>query len=385
MRILPQLITFLLPVALLLQCTAPGARQPVGNTAADPTNAYVGTYTRDEGWVHGKAEGIYRLTFADDGSVVGKELIDEVVNPSFVLESADGKYLYAVSELARADEPTGYLHMLEIGKDHATVTRLSTEGKAPCHIAEDRTGRWIVTSTYVGGTARLFRRTPAGLLEATDLFVAPRDLVPGKVPHLHSARFAPDNRTVAVADLGLDRVWLFTLDAAAGKLLPHPQGYVAMAAGAGPRHTEWSADGRFLYVINELDYTVSVVAHDAAADRFTVAQTLSTLPADYDGKNSCADVHLHPNGRFLYGSNRGHNSIAIFSVDAKTGRLAAAGHHPTGGDFPRNFAIAPGGKTMYVANQNTDNVTVHTLDPKTGQLTATGQSFAVPTPVCLDF
>lgn len=373
---------------LLLTCyLLPGCTLPdTATNSGDLVSAYVGTYTRNEGWVNGKSAGVYQLdTERKTGQITGQRLIAEIVNPSFVVESADEKYLYVVSELAHDDEPTGFLHVLDINNGYREISRLPTAGQAPCHIETDQTGNFVVASNYVGGNASLYRRQSDGTLVATDRFDVAKDLLPGRSSHLHSAQFAPDNRIVAIADLGFDRVWLFALDATNGKLIPHDQIAVKLADKAGPRHMQWSADGRFLYVINELNSTVNVLGYDRPSDRFTILQTISTLPAGWEGTNSCADLHLHPNGKFLFGSNRGHNSIAGFRIDAGTGLLTAKGQTSTEGETPRNFALSPNGKFLYAANQNSGNVTVFVLNDKSGQLTYTGQSVALGTPVCVEF
>lgn len=349
-------------------------------------SAYVGSYTRDEGWVNGQGPGVSQIDVrVKTGRILKQRAIADITNASFVVESADERCLYVVSELAREDEPTGFIHVLDIEKEYQEISKIPTGGKAPCHIEIDNTGNYIITTNYVGGVAKMYRRQVDGTLLPTDKFEVANALLPGGSPHLHSAQFSPDNRTVAIADLGLDRVWLFLLDAANGKLIPHDQGFVKLAEKAGPRHTTWSADGRFLYVINELNSTVNVIGYDEAKSRFNILQTITTLPAGWTGDNSTADLHLHPNGKFLFGSNRGHNSIAGFNVDQKTGLLTANGHESTRGDAPRNFSLSPNGRFLYAANQNTSTITVFSLNEKSGQLTYTEQGFVTGTPVCIEF
>jgi len=372
--------------ALLFCCLPACSPKAVVTNGIDNVTAYIGSYTRDEGWVNGRSEGIAQIIIDPaTGRILSKRPIASMINPSFVIESADGRYLYAVSEMAREGEPSGSIVTFDIKDDYRKLSELPTGGKASCHVQADRTGKMLMTCNYVGGVAMAFLRNTDGTLTETDKFVVPKNLVPGKQPHLHSAKFSPSNRIVALADLGLDRVWLFHPNPNTGKIEPHAQGFVPLAPGAGPRHTEWSADGRFLYVINELNGTVNVLGYDGAADRFTNLQTISTLPEKFFGKNSCADIHLHPNGKLLYGSNRGHNSIVSYRVNQANGRLSLIGHQPTEGDFPRNFAISPTGNFLYVANQNSGNITVHALNQKSGQLTYLNQRFAIATPVCIEF
>lgn len=352
----------------------------------ESTTAYVGTFTRDEGWVNGQAKGVYQINLNKvDGKITGQKMIAPITNPAYLAESADKKYLYVTSHLSRNGEPTGFLHVLDVRNDFREISRVETGGKSTCHVEIDATGDFVITSNYNGGVSQLYRRQADGSLKLADVFKISDDLVPGKAPHLHSAMVEPANRLVAIADLGLDRIWLFTLDQVNGKLVPHDQPFVQLANGAGPRHTTWSADGRFLYVINELNSTVNVLDYAAAEDRFTIGQTINTLPAKFKEKNSCAHVALHPTGNFLFGSNRGHNSIVAYRVDKKTGRLTLVGHQSTEGDFPRGFAVAPSGEYLYAANQNTGDISVHFINQKSGELTFTGQLYDLPSPVCIRF
>lgn len=379
------LLPFLLGGCLLLSVVA--CKVQVTTKDADtPITAYVGTYTRTEGHVDGKAEGIYRVQLDElNGAISEKTVVAEIPNPSFVKLSADKHYLYAVSELAHADEPTGFVHAFRV-KDGALteISKLPTDGKAPCHLEIDKSGDYLLASNYVGGVAKMYRIAEDGSLTVADKFQVPMDLVPGRSSHLHSAKLSPDNNTVAIADLGLDRIWLFELDTEKGKLVPLEQSFLSLADKAGPRHSVWSVDGRYLYVINELNATVDVIEKAASGDVFKVVQTASTLPEGWTGKNACADIHLHPNGLYLYGSNRGHNSIVVFSVDQTDGRLSLLEHKGTRGDFPRNFAVSPRGKMLWVANQNTSNVSAFKISEKDGTLRFLWD-YDVATPVCLEF
>jgi 6-phosphogluconolactonase len=349
-------------------------------------SAYVGSYTRDEGWVNGKGGGVSEIDVrVKTGRILKQRMIADITNASFLVESADERYLYVVSELAREDEPTGFIHVLDIENDYQEISKIPTDGKAPCHIELDKTGNYVITTNYVGGVAKMYRRQVDGTLLPTDQFKITSTMDADRSPHLHSAQFSPDNRIVAIADLGLDQILFYRLDAANGKLIAHDQPFMKLAGKAGPRHMTWSDNGDFLYVINEVNSTVNVLGYDKKADRFTNLQTISTLPADWTGNNSTADLHLHPSGKFLYGSNRGHNSIVGFLVNQKTGLLTANGHESTRGDAPRNFSLSPDGRFLYAANQNTSTITVFSLNEKSGQLTYTEQGFVTGTPVCIEF
>ena len=202
-------------------------------------------------------------------------------------------------------------------------------------------------------------------------------------PHPHSTNFDPAHRFAFVADLGLDEVVAYRFDGKTGLLAAHDAGTVRLAAGAGPRHLAFHPDGRRAYVINELDSTITRLAYDAGAGKMTAVQTLSTLPAGFQGKNSTAEVVVHPDGKLVFGSNRGHDSIAIFTIDGATGALKAAGHQPTGGKTPRNFAIDPTGAYLLAANQDSDTIAVFRIDRGTGRLDPVGSPTRVPRPVCL--
>jgi len=204
-------------------------------------------------------------------------------------------------------------------------------------------------------------------------------------PHAHSVTLDAAGRFVFAADLGIDKIMVYRLAEPSGVLEPHEPPSVSLTPGSGPRHFAFHPNGRFAYVINELSNTVAVFAYDAVAGKLNQAQTVNTLPEDFQGNNSTAEVRVHPSGRFVYGSNRGHDSIAVFQADAETGRLTPAGHAATGGKTPRNFNIDPSGRYLLAANQDTGNVVAFAIDAVTGALTATGQEVKVPCPVCVAF
>jgi 6-phosphogluconolactonase len=204
-------------------------------------------------------------------------------------------------------------------------------------------------------------------------------------PHAHSADVTPDNALAVAADLGLDKLMLYRLDPGAAMLTPHEPPFVTLQPGCGPRHLAFHPNGRFAYVITELANTVIALAYDAARGSFEVLQTVNTLPAGWTGESYCAEICVHPSGRFVYGSNRGHDSIAIFAVDAATGMLTPAGHASTQGKWPRGFALDPAGRFCYVANEHSDSIVVFRVDAASGALTPTGHALSVPSPVCVLF
>ncbi|MEO0733814.1 MAG: lactonase family protein [Bacteroidota bacterium] len=388
-----QLLTCVLGLLIFTTFENCSVRAPVTGTntyaqavSARALTAYLGTYTRKEGHVDGQADGIYRVKFdLNGGEMTQPSLLAEVINPSFLKLSQRKDILIVASELAHADEPTGFVHTFRIAGGEATeVSKLPSNGQAPCHLELDQTGHYVIASNYVGGTASLYRLADDGKMILRDTFVVPEADFPGRNSWLHSANIAPDNKLVAIADKGLDRIWFQQLYERGGKFRDYPQAYVALAPGSGPRHTQWSADGQFLYVINELSNTVSVLGHNAGASEFSVLQTLSTIPPGHKGASYCADLHLHPSGQFLYGSNRGHNSIVTYAVDPITGLLTDLGRVSTMGEFPRNFALSPEGDFLWAANQNSNNISAYAINAKTG-LPRFLAEYEALTPVCIAY
>lgn len=353
------------------------------------TTAYIGTYTRKEGHVDGKAAGIYRIKIDQQtGKISNKTTVAQLINPSYIAITKDKKHLYAVSELAQAGETTGYVYAFKITPDSLQeINRLPTNGLAPCHVEIDKTGNFVFVANYVGGIAKMYRRGAGGELIATDEIQLEGSSVHPQQdsPHLHSVKISPDNQWAIIPDKGTDNIWIFKIDHQEGKLIPHTQAFIKIQAGAGPRHAVWSADGQFIYVINELDNSMNVLAYKDTDQSFQSIQNISTLPDNFKENSYCADIHLHPSGSFLYGSNRGHNSIVIYKVDKETGKLSNVGFESTRGDFPRNFNLAKNGQWLYAANQNTSNITVYKIDPTTGLLTFTEEDFDIETPVCIAF
>jgi 6-phosphogluconolactonase len=342
---------------------------------------WVGTYCgQDE-------HAIIRLSFDGDGQFTQTAAVTGVERPSFLAVSKSGQTLYAVEERGGGD---GHVISLTSQPDTGEWTvgkRLSTEGGAPCHLALDDNERFLFVANYSGGSVLSYSLEEKGGLSATlnkvqheGVGVRP-DRQEG--PHPHSVNWDARTGLLLVPDLGLDVVAAYRLDAGSGRLTR--QSSLPFAPGAGPRHYTAHPTLPVAYVINELDSTVTVLRRTLPDGGFTVAESVSTLPTEgpQPDFNAPADLHLSADGAFLYGSNRGHDSIAVFAVDQDDGRLAPVQHIPTGGKFPRNFCLSPDGRYLLVANQDSDNIVVFAIDRTSGKLTPTGEEYAVKTPVCL--
>jgi 6-phosphogluconolactonase len=254
-------------------------------------------------------------------------------------------------------------------------------------VAIDQTGQFALVANYSSGSASILPVQEDGSLGEASDFKQHQGFGPNERrqqgPHAHSVTLSPDNRFAFVADLGIDRMMIYQLDLDKGKLIPNDPPWAETYPGAGPRHFAFHPNGRYAYIINELGSSVSAFAYDAARGSLRELQTLSTLPERFKGRNTCADVHISADGKFLYGSNRGHDSIALFSIDSSTGTLAAIGHESTRGKTPRNFGLDPSGSFLLAANQDTNNVVAFSVDQETGLLSPTGHQIEVPAPVCV--
>jgi 6-phosphogluconolactonase len=345
---------------------------------------YVGTYTS------GKSEGIYVYRMNTGTGELKRFSSIKSVNPSFLAIDRSRRYLYAVNEVSEfaglgavsafaIDRITGKLNFL---------SQTATSGADPCHLTVDHTGRSLLVANYTGGNVTVIAIRPNGRLGLVTDFKQHQGSGPKeqqKGPHPHFIVLDRFGRHAFAVDLGIDKVMIYRFDGVNRKLLPAKQPWVSLAAGAGPRHLAVHPNQKRIYVINELDSTLTTLNYDARNATLHPLDTVSTLPLDFSGVSYCADVHVHPSGRFLYGSNRGHNSIAVFAIEPRTGKLRLVEHVSTEGKWPRNFAIDPIGRFLLVANQHTDNVVVFRIDARTGRLMPTGQTAEIPTPVCLKF
>lgn len=351
--------------------------------------ALLGTYTGAE------SRGIYVVRLnAETGELSTPQLAAEAANPAFLALHPNGRVVYAINESNTIKGGRGgAVSSFTVEPSTGQLTKLNSESTGSsslAHVAVDSTGRMVAAASYGGGYTVAFPLDAIGRLQPhSGLLRHEGPLGPQSdrqdKPHAHSVTFSPDNRFAMVADLGLDRVLIFRADVAAGTLAPNDPAFAALAPGAGPRHSKFSADGKFFYVINELDATITAFRHDIAAGTLNPFQTISTLPPDYTGRKSTAEIRIHPNGRFVYGSNRGHNSLAVFGVDNATGELTRIENVPTGGEIPRNFELTPDGAWLLCANQDSNNLTVFRVDANTGRLTSTPHTATVSKAVCVLF
>jgi 6-phosphogluconolactonase len=364
--------------------------------AADPAPAngkyfvYVGTYT-EEG---SKSKGIYAYRFdpaAKEITAIG--LVAETINPSFVAVHPNHRFLYAVNEVGKyKGQSSGAVSAFAI--DHVTgkltlLNEVPSRGADPCYITLDKSGKHVLVANYTGGSVAVFPVLDDGRLGDASAFVQHQGHGTNperqERPHAHSIDLSPDNHFALVDDLGLDQVIAYRFDPANGSLTPNEPAFAKVEAGAGPRHLAFHPNGKFAYVINEMHSTVTVFAYDSTGCALRSLQTISTLPPGFTGQNDDAEVQVHPSGKFLYASNRGHDSIAVFAIDPTKGTLTLVEDIPTRGQTPRSFEIDPTGSLLFAANQKSNNIVVFRIDAGTGRLTATGQVLEVDSPVCVKF
>ena len=345
---------------------------------------YVGTYTDGT-----KSEGIYLLRLdRSSGELRQVGTVSASANPSFLAIHPNRRVLYAVNEL----EPSGMVTAFAIARETGALTRLNEQashGGAPCYVSVDPSGRVVLVANYASGTVALLPIAANGELGPAASVVQHTGTGPNSerqaAPHAHCILPAPGNRFALAADLGADRVLVYRLDLDGKTLSPVAGGDAAMRPGAGPRHIAFHPTLPLVFVANELDSTVATLRFDAERGGLALEDTQSTLPTDWSGTNYPADVHITANGRTLYVSNRGHNSVAAFAVAESTGSLALDQVVSTAGDWPRNFTLDPTERWLLVANQRSDSIAVFGRNPATGRLTPTTQRIAIPSPVCLRF
>jgi 6-phosphogluconolactonase len=371
---------FLVLAAAALATTAIAG--PAGKTG--PFTVYVGTYT------DGTSRGIYRMTFdPSTGSLSEPVLAAETKNPSFLALHPSGRFLYAVGEVSSFEgAKTGAVSAFAVDPKTGDLTLLNqqaSEGAGPCHLVVDKTGRNVLVANYGGGTVTVLPIDPDGRLKKASSVRVHEGSGPNKgrqeKPHAHGVYLDAKERFAFSPDLGADRVFVYRFDAAKDTLEPH--GAAPLDPGSGPRHLAFHPSGKHLYVINELLSTVTAFSYDAEKGALAPIQTITTLPPGFSGASWTAEVEVSRDGRFLYGSNRGDDSLAVFAVDPSTGRLTVKGHSPVGGKYPRHFTIDPSGRFILAGHQNSGTISVLRIDPATGVPALTGVTAKLDKPVCL--
>lgn len=345
---------------------------------------YIGTYSKRGS----KGIYVYRMDAKSGVLTAVGDIGGSVENPSFVALHPNGKYLYTACE-----NGGGSVAAFALDAASGIPTLLNqqpAQGNGTCHVSVDHHGRNVLAANYGSGSIVALPIGPDGkLLPATAAIqhTGPSKVNPSRQegPHAHSINPDKKDRYAVAADLGLDKLLVYRLDSAKGILTPNDPPSTSTKPGAGPRHFAFHPNGKFGFVINELDSTTTSYRYDDSRGTLTEVQTLSTLPEGFTGASFPAEVAVHPSGKFLYGSNRGHDSIAVFAIDSSSGKLQPLGHTLTQGKNPRNFGITPSGDFLIAANQDTDNVVVFRIDTRTGRLTPTGQELSIPTPVCVRF
>lgn len=351
--------------------------------------ALLGTYTGAD------SRGIYSVRLnSETGALSTPELAAEISNPEFLALHPNGRIVYALTQVdAVSGKGKGAVAALSLDPKTTRLTLLnveSTDRTSLTHLAVDATGHMVVAAAYGGAYVASFplkndgRVGPVATLISHNDQVGPNQPRQDK-PHPHSVTLSPDNRIAFVADLGVDRVYAYQLAHATGTVAAFNPPYFTISAGSGPRHTAFSPDGKSFYVLDELDSTVTSCRYDGAQGRATPFERVAALPEDFKGKSTASEIRVHPNGRFVYSANRGHNSLAVFSRNPETGALTRVEVVPTGGDTPRNFALTPDGAWLLCAHQASNNLTVFKVSPATGKLTSTPHTATVPKAVCVLF
>ena len=353
---------------------------------------YVGGYTFKGG------KGIYAYKFSSStGKLTPLGIAAETLNPSFLAVHPNGRFLYAVNEFASNQFPpdpkkNGSISAFSVDATTgklAFVNVVSSGGAYTPHLAVDESGTTLVAVNYMSGSTVAFPIDADGSLgEASSLIAHTGSSIDPKRqdgPHPHGVAMAPGNRFVIIPDRGTDKLVVYRLDAANSKLSANDPPFTKLKPGSGPRHFVFRPDAKFGYSVNEISSTVTALGWDAKTGTLTEVQTVSTLPSPSPDGNTAAEVVIDRRGRFLYASNRGHDSIAVFSIDGPTGKLTTVQDIPTEGREPRNFAIDPTSAFLFVANQNSDNIVAFKIDPRTGKLSPTGEKYNAPLPVCIVF
>ncbi len=363
----------------VVACNAPRGAEP------DERLLFVGTYTV------APSKGIYAFRFNDrTGALTAIGLAAETVNPSFLAASPDKRFVFTVNETASyGGGRAGSVTSFAVNAARGSLTQLSvasSRGADPCHLAVDRTGRFLAIANYSAGNVAVLRIGADGRLGASTSVQAHRGSGPNTArqagPYAHAVLFSADNRFLLAADLGIDRLLVYRFEEKTGVITPHDPPDARLAPGAGPRHLAWHPGGRLAFSIDELASTITTFSWDASRGALNTGVTVRTLPADFTGASFTAEIEMHPSGRFVYGSNRGHDSIAVFAVGA-AGALALVEIESTRGRTPRSFTIDRTGRWLLAANQESGTIAVFQINQETGALVPVGEPAEVPSPVSL--
>lgn len=385
--------TLIHSLALLgVLCFMPGCRKPVPKTAASSSPSFwyllAGTYTGTGFTLQGADSGIYILRMnASTGELALVNASPATENPSFLVFDRIRLQVFSVNE-----NDTGGISSFALDTVSMTLrflNKVSSEGKYPCYISLDPTGKFVLAANYGSGNVAAFPVHPDGKIgKAVSVH---QHTGKGPVtdrqegPHAHMILPSPDGKNIYSTDLGTDEIYVYTLNAKNGSLAP-ADFTIKTSSGAGPRHIAFHNAKPWVYVVNELNGTIESFLYEEATGNLNRFQIVSTRKEGDDRFAGCADIHIHPSGKFLYATNRGEiNEIVLFGIEPNTGKLSRRESYPTGGKTPRNFAVSPDGQFLLCANQNTNNIVVFRIDPATGKLTSTGSTFSLPAPVCLRF
>jgi len=376
--------------ALLLSALLLPVAQPADAAGHDDALVYFGTYTGR------KSKGIYVSRFnLTSGRLAAPELAAETISPSFLALHPKRRFLYAVNEMNKfGGKPVGAVSAFSIDAQTGRLSllnQIASGGDGPCHLIVDKGGKNVLVANYGGGSVAVLPLARDGSLREISSFIQHQgtsvDAQRQEGPHAHGIYLDAANRFAYVPDLGLDKVMIYRFAPGPGTLTPNEPAFASIGSGAGPRHFALHPKGKFAYVITEMKCTVAALACDPKSGGLQELQTISTLPAGVavEPGYSTAELFVHPSGKFLYGSNRGHDTIVVYAIDAKTGRLTLVEHVPTQGKIPRSFGLDPGGRWLLAANQNSDSVVVFRIDDRSGRLAATGQTIEVGAPVAVTF
>jgi 6-phosphogluconolactonase len=385
MKIGRRVLLLTLLVASLTVAPSSPSQKPA--SPSPPYLVFVGTYTTKT-----QSKGIYAYEFdANTGKLAPKGIAAEAPDPSWVVVHPSGRFLYAANEAGKSSAVSAFALNRSTGK-LTMLNQIPSQGEDPCYLSFDKTGKYLLVANYTSGTVAAFPILLDGRLgNYTAVLKNQGPIGPNKQrqdgPHAHWVEVSAHHHFVYVTDLGLDRILIYKFDAATGTLTrgePVEDFSAILAPGTGPRHAAFAADGKFMYVLGEMSSTVTVFANEAQ-NTFRSVQQISALPKDYQAHNNAAEIAIHPNGNFLYTSNRGQDTIAVFSINHENGTLTRLENVPTQGKEPRHFAIDPTGRYLLAENQNSDTIVEFKIDPASGKLIPTGELIHVPSPVCLTF